>query len=111
MDIGIIYPTSKKAQQGNSSSGSNSNVSSNTITPFVQDIISLAKQNNNFRHEIKTTNHTQVVLMSLKPGEDIGLEVHKKNDQLLIFVQGTGKASIGGQKFPVKEGTANLRGQ
>ena len=142
MDIGIIYPTSKKrsvsiaaiaiivpllllssiefnghnntnlslvkyaqAQQGNSSSGSNSNVSSNTIAPFVKDIISLAKQNNNFRQEIKTANHTQVVLMSLKPGEDIGLEVHKKIDQLLIFVQGTGEANIGGQKFPIKEGT------
>ena len=93
-----------QAQQGNSSS-SNSNVSSNTIAPFVQDIISLAKQNNNFRQEIKTANHTQVVLMSLKPGEDIGLEVHKKIDQLLIFVQGTGEANIGGQKFPIKEGT------
>ncbi|MGC2599359.1 MAG: cupin domain-containing protein [Nitrososphaeraceae archaeon] len=90
------------AQQGNSSS--NSNVS-NTIAPFVKDIISLAKQNNNFRQEIKTANHTQVVLMSLKPGEDIGLEVHKKIDQLLIFVQGTGEANIGGQKFPIKEGT------
>ena len=43
--------------------------------------------------------------MSLKPGEDIGLEVHKKIDQLLIFVQGTGEANIGGQKFPIKEGT------
>lgn len=47
-----------QAQQGNSS---NSN-GSNSIAPFVQDMISLAKQ-----------NRTQVVLMSLKPGEDIGL--------------------------------------
>jgi mannose-6-phosphate isomerase-like protein (cupin superfamily) len=94
------------AQQGNNSStGSNNSVSSNTIAPFVQDIISLAKQNTNFRQEIKTANHTQVVLMSLKPGEDIGLEVHKKIDQLLIFVQGTGEANIGGQKFPIREGT------
>jgi len=36
-------------------------------------------------------------MMSLKPGEDIGLEVHKKIDQILIFVQGTGEAIIGGQ--------------
>lgn len=94
------------AQQGNSSnSGNNSSLSSNTIAPFVQDIISLAKQNTNFRQDIKTANHTQVVLMSLKPGEDIGLEVHKKIDQLLIFVQGTGEANIGGQKFPIKAGT------
>jgi mannose-6-phosphate isomerase-like protein (cupin superfamily) len=73
--------------------------------PFVADIISLAKQNNNFRQEIKTASNTQVVLMSLKPGEDIGLEVHKKIDQILIFVQGTGEGIIGGQKFPIREGT------
>jgi mannose-6-phosphate isomerase-like protein (cupin superfamily) len=73
--------------------------------PFVTDILSLAKQNNNFRKEINTADHTQVVVMSLKPGEDIGLEVHKKIDQILVFVQGTGEAIIGGQKFPIKEGT------
>jgi mannose-6-phosphate isomerase-like protein (cupin superfamily) len=73
--------------------------------PFVTDILSLAKQNNNFRKEINTADHTQVVLMSLKPGEDIGLEVHKKIDQILIFVQGTGEAIIGGQKFAIKGGT------
>ena len=43
--------------------------------------------------------------MSLKPGEDIGLEVHKKIDQILIFVQGSGEAVIGGKKFPIREGT------
>ena len=61
--------------------------SHNNIAPFVTDIISLAKQNTIFRQEIKTANHSQEVLMVLKPGEDIGLEVHKKIDQLLIFVQ------------------------
>ena len=72
--------------------------------PFVKNIVSLAKENTNFRQEIKTANHTQVVLMSLKPGEDIGLEVHKTIDQLLVFVQGSGEANISGQKFPIKEG-------
>ena len=52
--------------------------------PFVKNIVSLAKENTNFRQEIKTANHTQVVLMSLKPGEDIGLEVHKTIDQILV---------------------------
>jgi mannose-6-phosphate isomerase-like protein (cupin superfamily) len=102
------------AQQGSNKTMSNmSNLAAPTTTtnvtshypPFVADILSLAKQNNNFRKEINTADHTQVVLMSLKPGEDIGLEVHKKIDQILIFVQGTGEAIIGGQKFPIKEGT------
>ena len=79
--------------------------SRNITAPFVVDIITLAKQNNNFREEIKTANHTQILLMSLKPGEDIGLEVHKKIDQLLMFVQGTGEGNINGQKIPIKEGT------
>jgi mannose-6-phosphate isomerase-like protein (cupin superfamily) len=83
----------------------NATTASNNTAAFVVDIISLAKQNNNFREEIKTAQHTQVVLMSLKPGEDIGLEVHKKIDQLLIFVQGTGEANINDQKIPIKEGT------
>jgi mannose-6-phosphate isomerase-like protein (cupin superfamily) len=73
-------------------------------TPFVVDIISLAKQNNNFRQEINTANLTQVVLMSLKPGEDIGMEIHKYIDQILVFVQGNGEANINGQKSPIKEG-------
>ena len=83
----------------------NATTASNNTAPFVVDIISLAKQNNNFREEIKTVQHTQVVLMSLKPGEVIGLEVHKKIDQLLIFVQGTGEANINDQKISIKEGT------
>jgi mannose-6-phosphate isomerase-like protein (cupin superfamily) len=72
--------------------------------PFVKNIISLAKENTNYRQEIKTGNHTQVVLMSLKPGEDIGLEVHKTIDQILVFVQGNGEANISGQRIPIKEG-------
>lgn len=80
-------------------------ISHNNISePFVADIMSLAKQNAFFRKEIKTADHTQVVLMSLKPGEDIGLEVHKKIDQILVFVQGKGEANINGKKIPIKEG-------
>ena len=55
--------------------------------PFVKNIVTLAKENTNFRQEIKTANHTQVVLMSLKPGEDIGLEVHKTIDQILVLIR------------------------
>lgn len=77
----------------------------NSSEPFVADIVTLAKQNTNFREEIKTANHTQVVLMSLKPGEEIGMEVHKKIDQILVFVQGTGEGIINGQKYSINEGT------
>ena len=43
--------------------------------------------------------------MSLKPGEDIGLEIHKNIDQILVFVQGNGEANINGQNSTIKEGT------
>jgi mannose-6-phosphate isomerase-like protein (cupin superfamily) len=71
---------------------------------LIVDIQSLANENHCYRDEFKTTDHTQVVLMSLKPGEEIGLEVHNTLDQLLFFVQGTGMANISGQTFPIKEG-------
>ncbi len=94
----------------NQTSGTNTTTSSNATSPInlsktpVVDIVSLAKQNTFFRKEIMTADHTQVVLMSLKPGEDIGLEVHKKIDQILVFVQGSGEANITGKKIPIKEG-------
>lgn len=67
---------------------------------FNKNIIELAKQNDNFRKEVITGKNSQVVLMSLLPGEEIGEEVHKV-DQTLIFVQGEGKAIINGQESPV----------
>jgi mannose-6-phosphate isomerase-like protein (cupin superfamily) len=78
--------------------------STTTNSTLIVDIMSLAKQNTCYRAEFKTANHTQVVLMSLKPGEEIGLEIHRKIDQLLVFVQGSGMANISGQSYPVKAG-------
>ena len=71
---------------------------------LIVDIMSLARENTCYRQEFKTSNHTQVVLMSLKPGEEIGEEIHSAIDQLLVFVQGSGTANISGQSFPIKEG-------
>lgn len=96
---------SSSAATGDSIAKTGDTSSHNSSEPFVADIVTLAKQNTNFREEIKTANHTQVVLMSLKPGEDIGMEVHKHIDQILVFVQGNGEAIINGQKYPIKEGT------
>lgn len=75
---------------------------------YVNDIVKLAKENTDFRYELSTANHTQVVLMSLKPGEDIGMEIHKHIDQILVFVAGSGEADINGQKIPIKTGDLAL---
>jgi len=42
--------------------------------------------NNNYRKVINTTSHQQLVLMSLKPKEEIGMEIHKKVDQFIRII-------------------------
>ena len=60
---------------------------------FNKNIVELTKQNTNFRKEVVTGAHSQVVLMSIPVGGEIGLETHKV-DQTLIFVQGRGQAIL-----------------
>jgi mannose-6-phosphate isomerase-like protein (cupin superfamily) len=62
--------------------------------------------NNDFRHVLYTGKYSQLVLMSLKPGEEIGEEVHKTIDQFFRFEKGTGKVSIDGVKHKVADGDA-----
>lgn len=62
---------------------------------FNKNIVELCKQNTFFRKEVVTGSYSQVVLMSIPVGEDIGEEVHKV-DQTLIFIQGKGQAIING---------------
>lgn len=63
---------------------------------FHENIVALAQRNEDFRREIVTGKHSQVVLMSIPPGEDIGEEVHAQVDQTLIFVVGEGRAVLDG---------------
>ncbi len=63
--------------------------------PFVINIHEAAKQNNTYRTAIWTGKHLQVTLMSLNPGEDIGLEMHPDVDQFLRIEQGQGITQMG----------------
>lgn len=60
---------------------------------FNENIFELAKKNTFYRKEIVTGKHSQIVLMSIPIGQDIGQEVHTV-DQTLIFVQGHGQAIV-----------------
>jgi mannose-6-phosphate isomerase-like protein (cupin superfamily) len=62
--------------------------------------------NNNFRKVLYTSKHSQLVLMSLRPNEDIGLEVHPDNDQFFRFEQGNGQCIINGNVYEVSDGMA-----
>ena len=61
-------------------------------------------KNADFRRVLYTGKHSQLVLMSLKPGEEIGEETHEDVDQFFRFEGGEGKAIIDGVEHLVKEG-------
>ena len=63
-------------------------------------------KNKNFRKVIYTGQHSQLVLMSLKPKEEIGSEVHPENDQFLRFEGGKGRVIIDKTTYNVKDGDA-----
>ena len=62
--------------------------------------------NKNFRKVLYTSKHSQLVLMSLRPNEEIGMEVHPDNDQFFRFEKGMGKVIIDGHEYDVKDGSA-----
>lgn len=66
--------------------------------PFAINIEQATKQNNAFRTALWTGNHLQLTLMSISPGEDIGLENHPDNDQFLRIEQGRGLVKMGESK-------------
>jgi mannose-6-phosphate isomerase-like protein (cupin superfamily) len=62
------------------------------------------RKNADFRHVLYTGKHSQLVLMSLKPGEEIGEETHVDVDQFFRFEAGVGKVIIDGVEHRVKDG-------
>lgn len=76
------------------------------MAKFVGNIEKLTAENEFFRKVIFTGQHTQLVLMSLKPKEEIGMEVHEIVDQFLRFELGEGRVIIDGSGYDVKDGDA-----
>ena len=72
---------------------------------YVQDIESVAIGNDDFRRVLYTARNCQLVVMALKPQEDIGAEVHKL-DQFFRVEQGQGEAVLDGVKTAIKAGYA-----
>lgn len=73
---------------------------------FAQNIEKLTLENDNFRKVLYTAGHSQLVLMSLQPGEEIGMETHEDNDQFFRFEKGKGKAIIDGNEYDLTDGMA-----
>lgn len=72
---------------------------------FNLDIEKATLENSNFRKVLYTGKHSQLVLMSLKPKQDIGMEVHTDNDQFFRFEQGQGKCLIDGNEYKLENGS------
>lgn len=72
---------------------------------FVADIEHLTAENVDFRQVLYTGKHLQLVLMALKPGEDIGAETHGTHDQFFRIEEGTGEIVIDGATHSLKSGT------
>lgn len=75
---------------------------------YTTDIVARANRNGFFREVVATGPHSQVVVMSIPPGGDIGEEVHRGVDQVLVFVAGTGDAVLDGSASPVGPGSLVL---
>jgi mannose-6-phosphate isomerase-like protein (cupin superfamily) len=74
---------------------------------FIKDIESLTVKNDKFRQVLYTAKNSQLVLMMLKPQEDIGAEIHRV-DQFFRVEEGSGEAVLNGTKKPIKAGFAVL---
>jgi mannose-6-phosphate isomerase-like protein (cupin superfamily) len=72
---------------------------------FVTVLETETKKNSNFRRVLYTGGHSQLVLMSLKPGEEIGAEVHEHIDQFFRFEAGEGQVVIDGAVHKIKDGS------
>lgn len=72
---------------------------------FSGNIDEQTTENTNFRKVLFTSEKSQLVLMSLKPGENIGMETHD-GDQFFRFEAGEGKVIMDGQETPVSDGSA-----
>lgn len=72
---------------------------------YVGNIEELSLHNENFRKVLYTAKHSQLVVMNLKPGEDIGEEVHTL-DQFFRCEAGTGKAVLDGVAHDIRDGFA-----
>jgi len=73
---------------------------------YVTNIEQATQENTNFRKVLYTAAHSQLVLMSLEPNEEIGMEVHEDNDQFFRVDAGQGKVVIDGHEYDISDGFA-----
>lgn len=78
------------------------------VEEFTVPVVQLARDNDEFRKVIWTGEKTQLVLMAIPAGSEIGGEVHEGHNQLPFFVTGKGKAKIGDEEMDVADGDVSI---
>ncbi|MHB1005899.1 MAG: cupin domain-containing protein [Chloroflexota bacterium] len=73
---------------------------------FSINIEQKTAQNDNFRQVLYTAPHSQLVVMALRPGEEIGMETHGDGDQFIRVESGEGEAIMDGQRTTLRDGMA-----
>lgn len=75
-----------------------------TMTGYTTNIEQKTLQNDNFREVLYTAPHSQLVVMTLRSGEEIGMEVHQDRDQFIRVESGDGEAILNGERHPLQDG-------
>lgn len=73
---------------------------------YVTNIEERTQANEYFRQVLFTTGRSQLVVMALQPGEEIGMEVHPEHDQFIRFEKGSGKVIMDGEESIISDGYA-----
>jgi mannose-6-phosphate isomerase-like protein (cupin superfamily) len=71
---------------------------------YHTNIVTNTKENENFRRVLFTGLKSQLVVMSIPPGGEVGEETHEHTEQTLFFLSGTGEGSLDDEKFPIVSG-------
>ena len=71
---------------------------------YHTNIIKDTRENKNFRRVLFTGQNSQLVVMNIPPGGEVGKETHKYTEQTLFFLSGTGEGELNGKKFPISPG-------
>jgi mannose-6-phosphate isomerase-like protein (cupin superfamily) len=73
---------------------------------YVTNIENDTLENDDYRRVLFTGRNTQLVLMTLQPGEEIGTEIHEEHDQFIRIESGSGSAILNGEKHRLADGVA-----
>src|ERR1035437_6152966 len=79
-------------------------IDSKANMPYLSNIVEQTQANTYFRKVLFTGTRSQLVIMNILPGEEVGDEVHTYTEQTLFFLSGTGKAILNGKESPIVAG-------